>query len=177
MSPSVTKTTRRSQNLKRRILVSHFVMSVAIAAVLFGIDTRVAAATPEIRGTPSEMQLHTQETSVRQILDALARSFNFTYQLPPSVNRMISGRYSGSLSQILGRILDGHSYIIRQVEGGAEVVVLSTAGPTGIAAPVAIDPVASDASKPTSQSTQTLPSTQPTGEATSPVARPLSSFR
>ena len=163
---------RRSQKLKSRIPSARLIMSVASVAVLLSIGSRVAAAAPEIRGTASEMQLQAQEASVREILDALARSFNLTYQLSSGVNRTVSGRYSGSLRQVLARILDGHSYIIRETPDGTEVLVLGIASTASVAEP---EPAPVSVTNPN----QAPPSgiQKPVAEATSPPLRPLSSFR
>lgn len=136
----------------------------AILVMAFGTNPAFAAGVPEVRGDVAEMQLRADEATIREVLAALAGSFKLTYTLPPGVNRAVSGLYSGSLRQVLARILDGTNYIIREIEGGAEVVVLGPAGVTSVSAPVAVEPVAIEVAK-------------PINEAAAAAVPALSSFR
>jgi hypothetical protein len=58
------------------------------------------------------------------VLGALSSSFGLTYKLPPKIDRLVSGQYSGSLSKVLVRILDGSDYIIRNAGNQIEIDVL-----------------------------------------------------
>src|SRR5262245_11775244 len=74
------------------------------ALILAGMLTGFASAGARVEGQIDRMQLLATNASVREVLDALPREFNVTYQLPHDVQRQVSGSYSGTLTQILARI-------------------------------------------------------------------------
>src|SRR5262249_39869928 len=65
-----------------------------------------ALAGTEVQGHADQLELRADKASTREALEALARAFGLTYQLPADVSRELNGRYSGTLHQVLGRILD-----------------------------------------------------------------------
>jgi len=97
-----------------------------------------ALAATEVTGQADQLELEVNNASTQDALDALARAFGFTYQLPAEVSHELNGRYRGTLQQVLGRILDRNNYIIKPVEGRLEVIVLGKSGSAGIAAPAPI---------------------------------------
>ena len=68
------------------------------------------------------------------MLKALSASFKLTYTLPPTIDRALTGLYSGTLPQVLGRILEGSDYIVKVADDGIEIIVLRAAGASGAAA-------------------------------------------
>jgi hypothetical protein len=156
------------------------VIGSAVIAAALGIMPGPALAATEVRGRPADMQLRTENASIREVLDALARSFKLTYRLPPTISRQVSGLYSGTLYQVLARILDGHDYIVEVSDSGTKVVVLGTSGATAIPPPALAGPVipalATPAAPPAPASADSENAPAPQGSP-SKVAPPLTSFR
>jgi hypothetical protein len=109
-----------------------FLGSAVIVAVLI-MTPAPALAAAEVRGQPANMQLHAQNASIREVLDALSSEFKLTYQLPPNIGRKVSGLYSGTLRQVLTRVLDGNDYIVEVSDGSIKVVVLGASGKSAVA--------------------------------------------
>jgi uncharacterized protein (DUF2342 family) len=111
-------------------------LNAAFAAmmVLSSVATAPALAATEVHGQKDDLQIDAKNASIREILDALAAKYSLTYKLPPNINRVITGRYTGALSQILRRVLDGNDFIIKASEDGVEVVVFGMSQPTAIVA-------------------------------------------
>jgi hypothetical protein len=160
--------------------------AVICAAVIFALLGTVlgpASAATEVRGQPDQMQLRVENASIKEVLDALSATFKLTYKLPPSIGREVSGLYSGTLHQVLARILDGNDYIVKVLDNGIEVVVLGTSGATTIAtsghavakSESAVAPSVA-ASKPTPPASKPIvPASGPTLPASSPPP-PLASY-
>jgi hypothetical protein len=74
------------------------------------------------------VELHASHTSTMQALAALAGSVKLSYAVPPTVNRDLNGRYSGSLRRVLARILDGADYFVKKTDDRIEVIVLDPLG-------------------------------------------------
>ena len=79
------------------------------------------------------MQLRAENASTREALEALAATFKLTYELPSTIDRELTGLYSGTLSQVLGRILEGNDYVVKIADDGVEVIVLSASSTGGVA--------------------------------------------
>jgi hypothetical protein len=117
-----------------------------------------AAAGTEVVGQADQLELRADHASTREALDALARAFGLTYQLTAEVSREHSGRYYGTLNQVLGRILDGNNYVVKPLEEGLEVIVLGKSGTAGIAPPVRAIVAATPASPAPSNVASAVPS-------------------
>ena len=105
---------------------------VAVACTLFTAHGPARAAS-EVQGKPADMRLLVDNASTQEILQALSISFGLTYSLPQNIGRNLTGTYSGSLRQVLARILDGTDYILTVSDGPFEVVVLGAAGVSKVA--------------------------------------------
>jgi hypothetical protein len=105
----------------------------AASAALWCLTFGPALAGTEVRGNPDDFQLRAENASTREILNALSAAFKLTYRLPPNIGRPMTGVYSGTLHQVLARILDGNDYIVKVSNNGTEVVILGTSGATAIA--------------------------------------------
>jgi hypothetical protein len=87
-----------------------------------------ASAKTEVEGRPDAVRLSAEEASVSEVLAALAARFNLTYTPSPEFDRAVGGVYSGTLQQVLARILDGHDYVANFSVNGIEIQVLGRSG-------------------------------------------------
>jgi hypothetical protein len=117
---------RRRRPLNTR--VKSAVVSMAGIAALLGTILGSAQAGTEVQGQPDDMQLRAENASTREALEALAASFKLTYTLPSTIGRELTGLYSGTLPQVLGRILEGNDYVVITADDGIEIIVLSASG-------------------------------------------------
>jgi len=98
-----------------------WIWPMIVALLLAG--PRPVAAKVEIVGAPDEVQLSAQDAPVREILAAMAARFNLTYDPAPELDRVVDGTYSGTLQQVLVRILDGYDYVTIFSSDGIELKV------------------------------------------------------
>jgi hypothetical protein len=123
-------------------LPSRMTGAVAVVGALLIATSRPCSAGTEVQGQADEMQLTAQNASVKEIFEALSAKFTLIYKLPPNIGHTVTGRYAGTLRQVLGRILDGNDYIVTIVDGRVDVVVLGASGATAGATPAGIAIVA-----------------------------------
>ena len=117
-------------------------------ALLLGSNLVPAKAGTEVLGELDALQFRAENASTREVLEALAASFKLSYKLPPNIDRIWNGVYSGSLRRVLARILNDTNYIIKSSDRGIEVIVLSgygASGPTGVAVSSDANPTAENA--------------------------------
>jgi hypothetical protein len=150
------------------------VASVGIALMcLSAVFGRPAAAAAEIQGGGADLQLRLENASVREVLDLLSGKFKLTYTLTSLPNRQLTGRYSGTLSEVLARLLDGSDYIVEVSGDSVKVVIVSgpAQSPRGASAP------ASQVKESTAQAApMTPPSQSPAKAPPPPLAPPLASY-
>ena len=127
----------KSKAIDRRTTVLSFYLA-ALSCVVPG----PLAAETEVRGLPDAMYLRAESASVGEVLAALSAEFRLRYPTQASLDRTVTGVYSGTLRHVLMRILDGTNYVIKYSEDDIEIKVLSSAsavdGPTSIS-PVAVN--------------------------------------
>jgi hypothetical protein len=100
----------------------------AAIGTLLGAMLQPALPATEVRGQLDEMQVQTQNASIGEVLNALSGAFNLSYKLPPMTSRTFTGRYAGTLRQVLARVLDGHDYILKVSDNDIEVIILGASG-------------------------------------------------
>jgi len=149
--------------------------AILIAASIVGtlsISLAPALAATEVRvQEDNDVVVQADKASVREILDTLSAKFKLTYKLPPNLDRVRTGLYSGTLHHVLARILDGNDYIVQASDDGVEIVVFGASRLTPI---VTADPTPAPASK-----AATLAPNAPASKPSSsppPSAPPLTSY-
>ena len=113
------------------------IVAPLLAASLVGGALCGAHAEVTVAGTSSALQVTTDNDSVVDVLTALAKSFSLRYRTAIRLDAAAGGAYSGSLGEVVGRLLEGYSYVIRREQDVLEVVVVGLNGtrPVPVRAP------------------------------------------
>jgi len=113
---------------------------LAVAVLCAG----AAFAAAEVRVTAlgaGRLTVAAHDATVRQVLDALSESSPMRLHTSDALSRVVTGTYSGTLRQVLARILDGYDHVVQSTASGLrlDVVGATTGTPGGsFADPVAI---------------------------------------
>lgn len=112
----------------------------------------------EINGHKDALQVRLQDASVASVLSELGRRFDLSYGRTAELNRQLTGHYSGTLNQVLARILDGNDYILESSAETVRIVFLGTSAPNGRpgAGPSAPQPQGNPAAPPPSDPSPTV---------------------
>jgi hypothetical protein len=102
-----------------------FVASIAICCAIGGLGITPAVAETKIEGQADDLQVHADNAPIKEIFEALSARFNLTYNFAPSTGRILSGLYSGSLKQVVARVLDGNDYVLGVVDDHIRIIVLN----------------------------------------------------
>ena len=125
---------RQSSMALQRILAG-------LAAALLLLASADAQAALRVSGTLASVTIELDNTSLRDILEALRKSFGIRYHAADSLNESISGTYSGTLQGVLSRLLREHSYVMRPTAGAIDVTIVSVSGNPTQARQAAAPPV------------------------------------
>jgi hypothetical protein len=87
-----------------------------------------AHATVQVSGTAAQLTVDAKNATMPEILSGIQSALNTTITLSGSTSRQFSGLYSGSVRQVLSRLLDGTSHIIGSRNGGLNVILLASNG-------------------------------------------------
>src|SRR5215468_182841 len=112
---------RASMNQRRCV----FALSVVFACSL----PTIARAEVHVEGSPAVVRVSTSRDTISDVLSALAATFNVQYRTAIPLDTAAEATYSGSLRQVLSRLLDGYSYTIKADDSKTtEIVVFGTRG-------------------------------------------------
>ena len=106
------------------------------AALACGFATS-AAAEVRIAGTTA-LRVTTGRDSIAAVLAALGASHKLRYRAAVPLDAAANAVYSGSLGEVLTRLLDGYNFVVKRDQDGIEVVVLGRRG--DVAVPAAPEP-------------------------------------
>jgi hypothetical protein len=71
--------------------------------------------------------------ALSDVLSAFGARLPVKYRSSVPLNVEINGAYSGSLSQVVSRLLDGYNYAIKQDSGLTEIIVFGKRGEAAVA--------------------------------------------
>ena len=116
-------------------------------ACLAALSATQADAEVRVDGGRDEMQVRVENDTVGRVLEALGQNVSLHYRSAAPLNKIIGGSFSGSLAQVLSRVLVGYDFVVRYNMQGVELLVVGESG----AAP--IPPPPKEASQPQTAST------------------------
>ena len=114
---------------KRRRLLA--VLSGALAAFACGLTTP-ASGEVYVEGNFNALRVTASGDTLSDVLSAFGSSLPVTYRSSLPLDGEISGAYSGSLSQVVARLLDGYNYLIKQDQQRTEIVILGRRGEAAV---------------------------------------------
>jgi hypothetical protein len=98
------------------------------ATLLFGISAAgaptIALAEVHVEGTVAAVRVTTNKDAITDVLSAFGAPFNVRYRTLVPLDGTASSAYSGSLAQVISRLLNGYNYVIAHDQGAIEIVVL-----------------------------------------------------
>jgi hypothetical protein len=94
-----------------------------------------AAASVQVEGTPATLRITTDHDAVDQVLAALAATLKVKYRSATRLETAAHASYSGSLREVIARLLDGYNYVIRNNEDVTEIIVLGRRGDVAVPPP------------------------------------------
>jgi hypothetical protein len=119
--------------------------SMTLAALFFGLSlgSVPARAAVSVQVDAASVQVVADQATVSEVLSALSSALGIRYDTTANLDSVIGGTYSGSLDNVLGRILRGYNYVIKTRNATVHVIVIGKVGnfPVGSgASPVELAP-------------------------------------
>lgn len=82
-----------------------------------------------VRGTVAAVRLEAERAPLPEVLGALGASLGLRYDAFIAIDdAVVAGTYSGTLQEVLGRVLAGFNYLIKTQAGSVEVIIVGRPG-------------------------------------------------
>lgn len=81
-------------------------------------------AEPLVVGEQNALRVEVRDASVEEVLAALQERFGLRYRSNVSLDRNVTGTYTGSLQQVATHLLEGYDFVIKTNSATIEVIVL-----------------------------------------------------
>lgn len=94
-----------------------FGWSIALAPHPADAETRIS-------GNSDAIRVEVREASLEEVLAALEAKFNLRCRAKVPLGRAVNGVFSGSLSRVIARLLDGYDHVVKRGPDGIEVTIL-----------------------------------------------------
>jgi hypothetical protein len=72
----------------------------------------------------ADLTVATSDASIAEALLALQAKFEVSVRPQASLGHRLNGRYSGSLRNVVSRILNGYNFVMKSEAGHLEVIVI-----------------------------------------------------
>jgi hypothetical protein len=90
-----------------------------------------AQAEVQISGETDAVTINASDASLEEIFAALNTNYGLEYNLPENIRRSVSGTYTGSLSLVLLRLLQGYNFAVETSASGTRVRIYDLSAGSG----------------------------------------------
>jgi hypothetical protein len=104
-------------------------------ACLAALSATQADAEVRVDGGRDEMQVRVENDTVGHVLETLGQNVSLHYRSAAPLNKVIGGSFSGSLEQVLSRVLAGYDFAVRYNLQDVEIFVVGESGVAPIPPP------------------------------------------
>ncbi len=94
-----------------------------------------ARAEVHIEGTPAAVRVTTTHDEISAVLSAFTATFKIRYRTEIALDAVAGPAYSGSIREVISRLLDGYNYVVKGDHETIEIVVFGVRGAAANPAP------------------------------------------
>jgi hypothetical protein len=116
----------------RQLATKAWTRQAALAITLIYGVPATAGAEVRIEGNAAAVHVSTSQDTIADVLSALGAAFKLRYRTAVPLNATTGLTYSGSLRQVIARILDGYNYLVKVDQETTEIIVLGSGGQAAI---------------------------------------------
>jgi hypothetical protein len=97
--------------------------------------TTIARAEVHVEGDAAAVRVTTGNDAIADVLAALCAAFNVRCRTATPLDAAANPTYSGSVTQVISRLLAGYNYVIKKDNENTEVIVFGTRGEVAVPPP------------------------------------------
>jgi hypothetical protein len=99
-----------------------------------GVDADRSAL--RLQGSHAAVRLEACQSTIAAVLSALS-DYGISYRSSITLNEARNGTYAGSPGQVIARVLDGYSYVMKHDGSHIDIIIYGKRGESAVAAPIA----------------------------------------
>lgn len=130
--------------VRRPATRSAWTRQAALAIVLICGAPAAAGAEVRIEGNTAAMRVSASQDTIADVLSALGAAFKVRYRTAVPLGEAAGSTYSGSVRQVIARLLDGYNYLLKVDQESIEVIVLGGSGLAAMPSPAPKAAVSAD---------------------------------
>lgn len=108
--------------------------ALAMLVLICGAPT-TAGAEVRIEGNVAAVRVSTSQDTIADVLSALGAAFKVRYRSAVPLSANADPTYSGSVREVIARLLDSYNYLVKVDQDTTEVIILGSRGQIAIPAP------------------------------------------
>jgi hypothetical protein len=98
--------------------------SALLVGGLFALVPAATLAETRLERQRDAIRIEMRDASVQEVLSLLAENYGLRFRTHTKLDRRITGTGEGPLARVIARVLDGYDYVVKNVNGSTEIVVL-----------------------------------------------------
>ena len=130
--PMTDETGGASGPPRRRLSEWHGCVAAAVAVAL--VTATPLHADVRLNGDVTAVRVEATNSNVAEVLASLESAFHLRVNTSVILDGSVGGTFTGSLTEVVSRLLEGHNYFMRRQAGEIEVTVVGIKGDRAIAA-------------------------------------------
>jgi len=107
-----------------------FVSATIFAALLAAQSVSAARAEVRVSGSMDAVTVEAKNAPFATVISTLNKRLDTRISVHPAVSRQITGTYSGSVRNVLSRMLGGYNYILSANGGHFKLTILAPGAPS-----------------------------------------------
>ena len=115
-------------SLRAALRAKRLAALVVLLTIMIVSGTVAFCGEARVQGDSSALRLDASQSKISDALSALEQTLNVRYSSATPLDRIISGTYSGSLPQVISRLLVEYNYWIKKNNTGVEIIIIGTRG-------------------------------------------------
>ena len=116
-----------------RANLNRLIAAASVLACMLAAGPDAVGGEVRVQGNVKSLRIDVSQSQIAEALSELGKGMNVHYKTSIALDRVIDGSYSGTLEQIVSRLLDGYSYWIKRRDTTIEIVVVGIRGEYAVA--------------------------------------------
>lgn len=101
---------------------------VLVLAILMTANAHPVRAEVRVEGDARSVRVEASQASVADVLTALGPSFNVRFRTVIPLQEVVNATFTGALEQVIPKMLDGYSYVLKKEQNSVEVLIVGARG-------------------------------------------------
>jgi len=121
--------------LQCRSLVIELATLTCLLALVAAFGSTAGHAEVRVDGDATALRIAASQSQVADVLAALGPTLQVRVSASVALDKRIHGSYTGSLGQVLSRVLEGYNYVVKRRGPETEIIVIGVRGDRAVAVP------------------------------------------